>query len=82
MYKDLDLRILAPHDVRFDVTLGPFDVAWGPFDIAWQKLLLKNYGFDEILRFSGHLTSPEKKWAPVAKKIFYMYDILHPCPYL
>ena len=33
----------------------------------------KDYVFDEILGCTGHLTSPEKKWAPVAVKIFYKY---------
>ena len=50
--------------------MGLFDIAWGPFDVAWQKLWLKNYVFDEILGCSGHLTSPKKKWAPVALRIF------------
>ena len=59
--------------LRFDIALGPFDVAWGPFDVAWQKLWLKIDIFDEILGCSGHLTSPEKKWAPIAVKIFYKY---------
>ena len=48
-----------------------FDIALGPFDVVCQKLWLKNTDFDDILGFSGHLTSPERKWAPVAVKIFY-----------
>ena len=46
-------------------------------DVAWQILWLKNDVFDEILGCVGHLTSPEKKWAPVAIKIFYKY--VPPC---
>ena len=65
--KDKDLRISAPHILRFDIALSPFDD-------AWQKLWLKNEVFDEILGCSGHFTLPEKKWAPVAMKISYKYD--------
>ena len=50
-----------------------FDVAWGHLDVAWQKLWHKNDVFDEILGCADHLTLPEKKWAPVAIKIFYKY---------
>ena len=46
-------------------------------DVAWQILWLKNDVFDEILGCVGHSTSPEKKWAPVAIKIFYKY--VPPC---
>ena len=42
--------------------------AWGHFGVTWQKLWHKNDVFDEILGCSGHLTLPEKKWAPVAIK--------------
>ena len=31
---------------------------------------------DEILGCAGHLTSPEKKWAPFVVKIFYKYVVL------
>ena len=75
MKKDQDLRILAPPILEFDVALSHFDVALGHFDVAWQKLWLKNDVFDDILGCAGHLTSPEKKWAPVAIKIFYKYDV-------
>ena len=63
---------MAPPILEFDVAWSPFDVA----DIAWQKLWLENDVFDKILGCVGHLTSPEKKWAPVAIKIFYKYDLL------
>ena len=53
--------------LEFDVAQSHFDVAWGHFDVAWQILWLKNDVFDEILGCVGHLTSPEKKWAPVAR---------------
>ena len=66
---------MAPPILEFDVAWSPFDVAWGHFDVAWQKLWLKNDVFDEILGCAGHLTSPEKKWAPVAIKIFYKYGL-------
>ena len=59
--------------LEFDVAWSHFDVAWGHFDVAWQKLWLKNDVFDEILGCAGDLTSPEKKWAPVAIKVFYKY---------
>ena len=49
-------------------------------DVAWRILWLKNDVFDEILGCVGHLTSPEKKWAPVAIKIFYKYASLSPLP--
>ena len=37
--------------------------------------MAENYVFDEIFGCSGHLTLPEKKWAPVIVEIFYKYDI-------
>ena len=71
--KDQDLRISAPPILKFDVAQSHIDAAWGHFDVDWRKLWLKNDVFDEILGCAGHLTSPEKKWAPVAIKIFYKY---------
>ena len=71
---------MAPPILKFDVAQSHFDVAWGHFDVAWQKLWLKNDVFDEILGCAGHLTSPEKKWAPVAIKIFYKYAPRPPIP--
>ena len=62
--------ISAPPILEFDLAWSPFDVnAWGHFDV---KLC-----FNEILGAfcAGHLTSPEKKWAPVAIKIFYKYGL-------
>ena len=64
---------MAPPILEFDVAWSHFDVAQGNFDVAWQKLWLKNDVFDEILGCAGHLTSPEKKWASVAIRIFYKY---------
>ena len=77
MQKDQDLRISfsAPPILEFDVAWSHFDVAWGHFDVAWQKLWHKNDVFDEILGCAGHLKLPKKKWAPVAVKIFYKYDL-------
>ena len=72
MQKEQDLRILFPYIVRFDA-LVPLNAAWGPSDVACQKLWLLKYVFDTSLGCSGHLTSLEKKWAPVAVKIFYKY---------
>ena len=66
---------MAPPILEFDVAWSPFDVAWGHFDVAWRKLWLKNDVFDEIFGCAGRLTLPEKKWAPVAVKIFYKYGL-------
>ena len=67
---------MAPPILKFNVTWSHFDIAWGHFDVAWQKLWHKNDVFDEILGCAGHLTSPEKKWAPFVVKIFYKYVVL------
>ena len=47
----------------------------GAFFDVYQKLWHENAVFGEILGCSGRLTSPEKKWVPVAIKIFYKYDM-------
>ena len=50
---------MAPRILRFGVALGHFDVALGPLDVDLRKLWLNKDVFDEILGYSGHLTSPD-----------------------
>ena len=47
---------------------GSYYYSWGHFDVACQKLWHKNDVFNEILGCAGHLTLPEKKWAPFVVK--------------